>query len=1286
MKKRKRSLLQLLLAPMLFVVLLQGLLLLYTLASSGTKQELEANSADIDQSIVENRTVVLESAMVNRWSMVRTESEYISSELAQLLDENDADAQAFLDSKDLQDQLVHLVFPELLDYLQRSGVSGIYTVMGNQADTGQAGSYVGFFLRDSDPDTKVTSNSDLMLERGDKSLARQANISLDSSWSTGFSFAGSSMRASDDFFYTPYLLAQENPTVDPANLGYWSTPFILEDNPLDNHKMIAYSVPLIYDGTVYGVLGVEVSTSYLTGSYFSVRDLDSALRAGYALAVRQDDGTYRCLTGVGTLYDSVSRLGDSFTLEDTSTGSLKLVEGAKIGDQGIYCVVEPLDLYSNNVPFEDQNWVVCGFVTQQSVFGLGAELYQRLYIILAVCVAVSIIVTLLVLHYVTRPVHRLMDSIRAGMDGLNSFHPSGIREVDELHQVVKNLTEGELRTEAHLREEKERYRMAVESSNDIFFSYREEEGEVEMVNSRQHSGTWSLADFQEKVCRPALSRIDMKKVLDMFAMGQGSISDEILFKREGDPATWYAVSARVILDEKSGMRQIVGYLRDVTEQKAAELERKRRQAIDPVTGLYSLEPGVDALKRVRARKGEGRLLLIDLSRFGILVQTYGLTFGDVILSEFAKLLAELFGADESQGTLLIRAGSDEFLVWLDHDSTVDAALALGQLRERYTALVCEDVLQLDFSVGCVRADGETSCAELMRRVSCALESARGHGLHMMLWNPRMSHIEPEPFGEVVSRGNVDDMNVASLALSMYDHSTSFKAASDLVALKLSEQYGLSNLVIVHFQEDNLSGCVEYSWHDLPTDQAVFHFSEEEYRKLADSAQTTALRPSSEFAACLQALSGDARCLCVSMTDNGRFASAIFFVGVDDARLSADDKALLAQLASVIQNRVNVDRHDQSAQAKSEFLARMSHEIRTPMNGIIGMTDIALQDGQSEAARLDCLHKVQASSRYLLGLLNDILDMSKIESGKMRLVTADFDLRQMIGDLHSLLDVKFAEKNQTFRTEVSLRHAWVHGDALRISQVIINLLSNATKYSPENTEVSLIVREDEAASDACRIFFGVRDHGVGIQPEDHDRIFQSFERLENAAWRQQGTGLGLSISNRLVQMMGGRIFLESTPGKGSFFHFTLQLPIAQEHGPAQDVELRRDFSGVHVLSAEDNELNREIMRFFLEDVGCTVTEACDGREAVDAFCKAPAGTFQLILMDVMMPNLNGLDAAHLIRTSGKADAASVPIVAVSANAFDEDIKQSLAHGMNAHLSKPVERDKLLETLSRLLGAK
>lgn len=1284
MKNNQKSVTHLLLIPLLLVVLLQGLLPFYTLFVSGTKQTMEKNAVDIDQNIVENRKVVLEGAMVDQWSAVRKESDYLDTLLERLLVQNNAKKADFLRSKELQEQYVQEVFPELLDYLRRDTSCGIFLVLAKDGDATAEGNYSGFFLRDSDPTTKVGTNSDFLLERGSKALARQAGIALDTSWSTGFHFCGQGNRSADDFFYTPYLLALQHPDVDMASLGYWATPFILEDHPLDNHKMITYSVPLIYDGTVYGILGTEISTVYLANSYFSARDLDRNQNAGYAIALKQEDGSYSIVTGKGALYDVLLQDGGRFVLTDTGYSKLKLVPGSKIGSQKIYCVTSPLNLYGSNVPYESKDWMLCGFVTEDSVFALGNQLYRNILLIMVLCALIGVVVMIFVVRHISRPVYQLMDSIRGGVEGLRAFRPSKILEIDELHQVVENLTESELRTEAQLNEEKERYRVAVESSSDVFFTYREQNRTIEVVNSKENSGVWGLEDVWSKCIHPYFSPADQKKIADVISLESGSIRVEVLSHPEGD-GTWYAIQGVAVVDAQTGQRRVVGFLRDITESKLREQEQEQKQGRDPVTGLHRLRQGVETLNQARQQKPQGEILLLDLNRFGNLTQSYGLTFGDVILEEFARDLRELFQGPGREDTILIRAGSDEFLVWMPGATPPEIRWPLEQLRKRFAALVRENVLSLGFRVGSATGQPGLSTCSLVKQAASALEGAKRQGLPFLRWENQTVPATGKPFGEIVSLGYAGQMGLASLALNLYDRSVSLEAANDLLARKLSQKYGLTNLIVTSFQEEYLSSTVEYCWKPLDIPQTIFHCTEKDHRILMDALQRNAMQSMDETLGCIPLMPRGTKGVSIPLADNGRYSGSVFLVGLPDAVTGSEaDCNLLWELGAIVQNRINLDRHDQSAQAKSDFLARMSHEIRTPMNGIIGMTEIALREDQTEEERLDCLRKVQSSSHYLLGLLNDILDMSKIESGKMNIVRKDFNLRQLINDLHPVLDAKFTEKHQQFQVNVTLEHDWFCGDALRINQVLINLLGNAVKYSPTDTTVTLTVREEHSPEGESQVFFGVKDQGIGISQEDHARVFQNFEQLDNSPVRQQGTGLGLAISNRLVHLMGSSIQLESDVGNGSFFYFTLPLASAADRQSQERPQVvRTDFAGAHILAAEDNELNMEILHFFLEDLGCRVTEARDGQEAVDLFRDSPAGTYQLILMDVMMPRLNGLEATHQIRTMGKEDSKNIPIVAVSANAFDEDIKRSLASGMNAHLSKPVEPDKLAEVLSRML---
>ena len=1285
--KHERRLVQLLLIPLLAVVLLQGVLPFYVLHMTGTKRLLEESAVNIDSSMVENRKVTLESTMVDQWSAVRKESDYLNTTLAQLLTESGVNAEQFPQLTDLKEEYIRRVFPELFEVLRRDATCGLFLVLTNGQEAAQPGSYTGFFLRDSDPTTRVETNSDILLERGSKELARTNSITLDNSWSPRFSFLGAGNREADAFFYTPYLLANTNRSVDMNLLGCWSMPFVLEDNPLDNHRMIAYSVPLMLDGTIYGVVGTEISTAYINNNFFSVRDLDRDQHAGYAIAVNLGDSSYRCVTGKGALYDAVERSGGDFTLTDTQYRGLSQVAEVSVGSQPIYAVSSPLTLYSSNVPYESKNWVLCGFVSHDSIFSMGDELYHKIIVVTLICALVGLGVMCIAVKHITRPVYRLMDSVRGGLAGLKAFRPSAIREIDELHRVVENLTENEMHTEAQLTEEKERYRMAVKSSKDIFFTYRDADHSMEIVNSAHWDGLWNMEELWAKVFGPCFAPKDQRKISVGLAKGEGTVTMEVLYKGVDFPeGRWFEIQASAISDAQDGSRRVVGLMRDIHGRKLRELEQERKQSLDPVTGLYRLKTGMEILTLQRQNQPEGTLAMLDLSQFQHITQSYGLAFGDVILSEFSGFLWEIFGKWEH--SLLIRGGSDEFLIWLPGASPTDCEEEIGVLRRRFSGLIRESALPLGFLAGTAQGSLSVKSDELLDRAASAVAQCRIKETSFARWEDIPSPPDPEPFGEVISQGYTSQLGLGSLAMTLFDRNVSADAAADLLAKKIQERFGLQNLVVTTFREDFLSSSVEYTWKPMAEIRQVVHCTEAQLQILDGMLQRSSIVPIRQVRPIVPILPEDTAGLALPMEDNGRYSGSVFLVGLPENTIEKEaDRNLLWELGSIIQNRVNQDRHDQSAQAKSDFLARMSHEIRTPMNGIIGMTEIALRPEQPEETRLECMKKVRSSSNYLLGLLNDILDMSKIESGKMTLNQEAFSLPELLENLHPVLDGKFAEKDQRFDCRVQLTHENFLADPLRITQVLVNLLGNASKYSPRDTAVTLTVREEGEENGESRVYFSVRDQGIGISEEDHNRIFQSFEQVQSSAAGQQGTGLGLAISNRLVHLMGATIGLKSEPGKGSDFYFTLTLPqTAGTQSRTQETGPKGDLTGKRVLSAEDNELNREILRFFLEDLGCTVEEAVDGQEALDKFAASPEGYYDIVLMDVMMPRMNGLEAAHRIRTLPRADAAKVPIVAVSANAFDEDIRRSLASGMTAHLSKPVEPERLAEVLSQVLEKK
>jgi signal transduction histidine kinase/ActR/RegA family two-component response regulator len=398
----------------------------------------------------------------------------------------------------------------------------------------------------------------------------------------------------------------------------------------------------------------------------------------------------------------------------------------------------------------------------------------------------------------------------------------------------------------------------------------------------------------------------------------------------------------------------------------------------------------------------------------------------------------------------------------------------------------------------------------------------------------------------------------------------------------------------------------------------------------------------------------------------------------------------------------LQRAEEASRAKSDFLSNMSHEIRTPMNAIIGMTTLG-QRTDDPAAKDRYLEQIHDASDHLLGIINDILDMSKIEANKLVIARLPLDIRKVVDTVVNVTSFRASEVGQDIEANIDERlPALLVGDDQRLAQVIMNLLSNAIKFSPEGATITLdvcLLNEDDAS---CTVRVDVTDRGIGISEEQEPRLFRSFEQAEAGISRTYGgTGLGLAISKRIIEAMGGEIWFKSELGRGSTFSFAVRLPKAGAEADAQGGATGAytgaeagghaavpvpiddaDFSAYRVLLVEDIEVNREIVEALLEPTGVTIDEAQNGLEALQVFEADPA-RYDLILMDVQMPEMDGYTATRRIRALDAPEGRTVPIIAMTANVFHEDIERALDAGMNAHIGKPLDLNEVLGVMSGYL---
>lgn len=384
--------------------------------------------------------------------------------------------------------------------------------------------------------------------------------------------------------------------------------------------------------------------------------------------------------------------------------------------------------------------------------------------------------------------------------------------------------------------------------------------------------------------------------------------------------------------------------------------------------------------------------------------------------------------------------------------------------------------------------------------------------------------------------------------------------------------------------------------------------------------------------------------------------------------------------------------EQANIAKSVFLSRMSHDIRTPLNAIMGFTEMGLDDPSTTPAAADRLQKTADASKYLLSLVNDVLDMSRIESGKVVLKNEPFNMTVLIDSICSIIDAQCKNADLIYRCSVTenVRQSYI-GDILKIQQILVNLLGNSVKFTDPGGHISLSVNEYVSYESCAIVRFTVSDTGIGISDEFLPHIFETFTQENYGGTVQSGTGLGLAICRNLITLMNGNIDVRSEKGKGTVFTVDVQLGISEASALPRaaalpsipPAEKEYDFSGRTVLLAEDNTMNQEIACYLLKNVGFDIDIASNGQEACELFASSSKGHYSAVILDIRMPVMNGIQAAGKIRAMDRPDVSRIPIIAMSADAFDEDISKSLSNGINAHLIKPINKDILYETLFELI---
>lgn len=807
----------------------------------------------------------------------------------------------------------------------------------------------------------------------------------------------------------------------------------------------------------------------------------------------------------------------------------------------------------------------------------------------------------------------------------------------------------------------------------------------------EEMGVRFAKDFLARECRE-----EYAAMYEKIHRGEKTATGEFKGK---DGKTWHRITLSTVRYSEEGKPVFTtGIDEDITKEKEMEKQLFDARTLDSLTGLYKKEAGIKRVQQHMENKSPQQvcaIMLLDMDDFTKINCEQGGAFADAILQEVADILRNETGEED----ILIRLGGDEFMLYVKDCNKARATILGPGIAEKVGGLLFgeKENVRVSVSIGmCVTAvvdeySGLYRCAESTLQyvkehgkaaAACYLDTSNELGTMLTKLYPDSVLIN-----EIDNSGEFTNGDIISFTLELLGKAKNLGDAVNLLLMRVGKQFALKRILIFEASYEYQTLACSYQWTKDPADSFPVHmlyFEKGGLQKLADLYNEEGLSEQKEekdkklFPSMLHA----------AFWEEGRYAGAMCFEMEDAGYLwTKEQKKVLKELAKLISSFIMKVRADAISQAKTDFLSRMSHEIRTPMNAIMGMTAIAKTVLEDREKALDCLNKIEKSNAYLLQLINDVLDMSRIENGKVELNYENIDLHELLKNLENMMQQQAAAKNIRFTVKDGyMKNRWLSADSLRLNQILVNIIGNAVKFTQQNGEIIFSVEEVDAFDDQVTLRFSIQDDGIGISKERLAHIFNAFEQADKSIVSQYGgTGLGLSISSRLVQLMGGCLKVKSELDKGSKFYFTLSFiygegTTRQDLGEERLAEEVLDFSGRRMLIAEDNELNREIAVTIFSMNGFQTEEAVDGQEAVDMFLSNPPGYYDVILMDIQMPRMDGLQATREIRVSEKKDARIIPIVAMSANAFDADTRKSMDSGMNGHLSKPVEVEKAIRMLA------
>lgn len=1313
--KRKKSagtpLVRSLVAPLLAAILLQTVIYYCALALTGTLGDINAGSERMLDKSSEKCSVYLETEMTRHWndlSIIMTRADRLLDAVAA---EHGAQPEELLENNAYASEFLGLISESLLETLRTNSVSGAFIVLSDDAsrpDASEAAQYRGVFFSDGDPQFSSDDYSDIMMVCGSNSVSEKYSVPLDIRWTDKYRYTPG--ETDMDFFFKPVSAGYDYPYARPENLGYWSRPFYLSGSVrYDDERIITYSQPLVYNGVVFGAVGISVSTDRIAGL---MPDDDIPEKGGcYALITCDSDNGLMDVSVVSDTrngFEQNEELSLEFVRSDDSI--LFEIADVKINDARAYCAMSEMRLYPDHSPYSSERWYAAAVSDRNSIYADTSAINLKLAAAALISSVVGFTVVIIASGRIIKPVKALSASVKkAGEHGYVERIKTNISEINDLSGALNELSVKRIEYQNELATERERYMLAVQSSNDSILEYDCKNDTLYRYNFKSKDGedtqTKIYEKFREMVADGRVCHAEdmpyMTDFLDGVAHKKG-VYIRLRAAKDSPNYLWILLKYKSVYDSDGKLMRVIASSKNVTEEKEREQRQLEKERLDPVTNLYKSEYG-DVLATGFSQNMQGKPFISAIVRIADMEKMYescGWPFCDAVLEEAALVIKKTVPEDY----IVYRGMMDEFVILTPLNSRDEARKLFRRIMDGISGIYSSGGIKIECVIGAYIKYADEPLSSSRLKIRFASEAAHRFrsefggivfadevsGRDDFVNEFRNAGVKGTPLAaHTVAEENMD---IVAFAFNIFEKSADFEAALHALLSKAGRTLDMQRIIIFDMNRDYFTLRISSQWcaaEMAPIEIKTYAYGKTAYTDLEREFKISGCKIADAAIFERDAVHGEGKAIAdgtaysVPMLDNDVISGAIVY----ECRTENSDEELITcmkELTKVISAYISKSRTSRESKAKSEFLSKMSHEIRTPMNAIIGMTAIAMSCGDADSSVMECLKKIDSSSHYLMSLINDILDMSRIESGKMTAEETYLDLDELIGRLDTMIRVQTESKGIWLRVETDIKHPHLLGDPLKLNQIMVNILGNAVKFT-ESGGIHLKVTETNSETEGeVNVFFSVKDTGIGISGENLGRIFNSFEQADADTVRKYGgTGLGLAICSNLVRLLGGTLEVTSAMGEGSEFFFTLPMKVTEPPAEAEeDANEPADVSGKRILIAEDDELNAEIACTLIGEEGILTETAANGQEAAEKFEASAEGYYDAILMDIRMPVMDGIEATKRIRGSDRPDAAKIPIIAMTANAFDEDMKKSVECGMNGHLTKPIDMKKVMETFRRI----